>query len=222
MGMMSSLHCVGMCGPIALALSAGPGSRRQQLARISIYNLGRASSYAILGLVAGTLGASLAWAGTLRFLSAGAGMCMLAYVLWPAWLSHGLRLPVWWTRCISGVKKQMGAYLQKPGPAARFLLGLLNGLVPCGMVYMALLSALSTGNAFSGGIFMFLFGLGTIPAMLAAGLVRERLSPVLRRHAGKLTPILLLVAGSLLILRSVATVLPDAVAQHPALMTICR
>jgi sulfite exporter TauE/SafE len=84
MGLISSLHCIGMCGPIALALPVHKGSRLKQFSGLLLYNSGRALSYSALGLLVGGIGTSIAWLGYLRYLSVFAGLLMLAYVFWPA------------------------------------------------------------------------------------------------------------------------------------------
>lgn len=221
MGLISSFHCVGMCGPIALALPVHRGTRTQQVAGVIAYNAGRALTYALFGMVIGTLGASMAWLGVLRYASMGVGVAMLAYVLWPAWLEDRLRMPAFWQQMVGRLRQKMGFYLKRHDLPAMVLLGMLNGAIPCGMVYMALLSSVATGSVWGGGGFMMLFGLGTMPAMLALGIARQQLTPAVRMRIRKLTPVLLAVAGIWLLARGVMTNLPDP-SRPSAEITICR
>lgn len=101
------------------------------------------------------------------------------------------------------------------------LLGMLNGAIPCGMVYMALLSSVATGNVWGGAIFMALFGLGTMPAMLALGIAKQQFTPALRTRIRKLTPVLIAIAGIWLVARGVMTSPPGPSGSAESI-TICR
>ncbi len=219
MGLISSFHCVGMCGPIALALPVHKGTR--QVAGVLAYNAGRALTYAIFGIVIGTLGASLAWLGMLRYASMAVGVAMLAYVFWPSRLEQRLHMPFFWQKAINRLRQKMGLYLKRADLPGMLLLGMLNGAIPCGMVYMALVSSVATGSAWGGGAFMALFGLGTMPAMLALGIAKQQFTPALRTRIRKLTPLLVAIAGIWLVARGVMTSYPDH-SKPAAGITICR
>jgi hypothetical protein len=221
MGLISSFHCVGMCGPIALALPVHKGTRARQLTGVLAYNAGRALTYALFGIVIGTLGASLAWLGILRYASIAVGVAMLGYVLWPSGLEQRLHMPLFWQKTISRLRQGMGFYLKRGNLSGMLLLGMLNGAIPCGMVYMALISSVATGSTWGGGAFMALFGLGTMPAMLALGIARQQFTPALRSRIRKLTPVLMAVAGIWLVARGVMTSYPDH-SKPAAGITICR
>lgn len=221
MGLISSFHCVGMCGPIALALPVHKGTRTRQVAGVLAYNAGRALTYAIFGIVIGTLGASLAWLGMLRYASMAVGVAMLAYVFWPSRLEQRLHMPLFWQKTINRLRQKMGLYLKRPDLPGMLLLGMLNGAIPCGMVYMALVSSVATGSTWGGGAFMALFGLGTMPAMLALGIAKQQFTPALRTRIRKLTPLLVAIAGIWLVARGVMTSYPDH-SKPAAGITICR
>jgi len=221
MGLISSFHCVGMCGPIALALPVNKGTRARRIAGVLVYNAGRALTYATFGMVIGTLGASLAWLGVLRYASVVVGMAMLAYVCWPSALGQRLHMPLFWQKTIGRLKHQMGFYLKKTDLTGMLLLGMLNGAIPCGMVYMALMSSIATGSTWGGGAFMALFGLGTMPAMLALGVAKTQLTPALRTRFRRLTPVLMALAGIWLVARGAITSYPDH-SKPAAAITICR
>jgi uncharacterized protein len=221
MGLISSLHCIGMCGPIALALPLARGNRWQQLGGLLLYNAGRAATYALLGMLAAGLGMSMAWFGFLRYLSIAAGVIMLAYVCWPSRLNTFLHPPRFWQNGVNAVKKGMGRALKKNSLAGAAMLGTLNGLIPCGLVYLALISSMATGDVAHGGMFMLLYGIGTFPAMLAVGFAKQWFTPALRTKARKLAPVMLAVAGLWLVVRG-ATVQAPSASRKPAHITICR
>lgn len=219
MGLISSFHCVGMCGPIALALPVHKGTR--QIAGVLTYNAGRALTYAIFGIAMGSLGASLAWLGMLRYASMAVGVALLAYVLWPSRLGQQLHMPLFWQKTINHLRQKMGLYLKRADLRGMLLLGMLNGAIPCGMVYMALVSSVATGSTWGGGAFMALFGLGTMPAMLALGIAKQQFTPALRTRIRKLTPLLVAIAGIWLVARGAMTSYPDH-SKPAAGITICR
>jgi len=222
MGLMSSFHCIGMCGPIALALPVQKGNKVQQLSGLSVYNFGRTSTYAILGVILGSVGSSLSWIGYLRYLSVFSGILMLAYVLWPAHLDSYFHPPPFWQKFIQLLKKRMAEMLRSRKLQSWFLLGILNGLLPCGLVYMALISSVATGSAVNGGLFMLLFGIGTLPAMMAVGFFRQWFTVSLRTSMRKLTPVVLVAAGILLIARGLLIQHPENNSADSNGITICH
>jgi sulfite exporter TauE/SafE len=221
MGLISSLHCIGMCGPIALALPVHKGSRLQQFSGLLIYNSGRVLSYSVLGLLVGGIGTSLAWLGYLRYLSVFAGLLMLVYVFWPARLDKHFRPPVFWARSVGFLKKRMSVLLQSRTAGGWLALGIFNGLIPCGMVYMALMSSIATGNVTSGAIYMMIFGLGTFPAMVSIGIAKQKFTPVFRSHIRRFAPVMLAVAGIWLVVRGLLVDLPVNSESHHQI-TICK
>ncbi|ROR34484.1 sulfite exporter TauE/SafE family protein [Inmirania thermothiophila] len=189
LGLLGAGHCVGMCGGIAaaLALGAAPGRGPAWVLQLG-YGLGRVASYAAAGAVAGGLGATAAEAVTLdaaRRLLQGVGALFL--------LGLGLHLGGWWAGL--GRLEALGAVLwRRLEPAARRLLpvrtpmqavacGMVWGWIPCGLVYTALAGALAAGGAAGGAVWMAAFGLGTLPATLAAGLAGRGVAAFLARPA---------------------------------------
>ncbi|GHB71607.1 sulfite exporter TauE/SafE family protein [Persicitalea jodogahamensis] len=195
LGLMSSFHCVGMCGPIALALPVHHGSRWRQVTGLLTYNLGRVGTYTLLGAGIGALGGAVLWMGYLRYLSIVAGAAMLMYVFWPTHLDRILKTPLFWQKAIGQLKSRMAAQLRSQKLHSWAALGMLNGLLPCGLVYLALISSVATGSAISGGVYMLAFGLGTLPAMMAVGFFKQWFSPSLRGQMRRLTPVFVAVAG---------------------------
>lgn len=214
-GLSGSLHCLGMCGPIAMALPVRTSDPWIKILKYLIYNLGRVVTYAILGLLIGIAGKGLALAGLQQFLSIASGILIIASVL----LIYNPFHFQWGHNAVSKIIKskiQSGFqyYLRKTGFFSLFVLGLLNGLLPCGMVYMAMLGALTTGDAFSGAAFMAAFGVGTVPLMLAISLTGNMIGVKWRLLFMKGVPVIGCVVGVLLIMRGFNVPIPLQGASH--------
>lgn len=208
LGLAGSLHCVGMCGPIALALPRPPGPHSSLLAGRMLYNLGRTGTYAILGALFGLLGQTLLVAGWQRALSIAAGVLILAYLVSTQigrgrWSMESALL-----RFIAPVQRTLGRLLNHSAPGHLLVIGLLNGLLPCGLVYVALAGAAATGSARGGALFMAIFGLGTAPMMLAISLVGPSLYGRFRGRFQRVIPIVLGVMAVLFILRGLELGIP--------------
>lgn len=204
LGLAGSAHCAGMCGPLALALPRIEGGRWRHVAGRLTYNLGRVTTYGLLGVVFGLVGRSLALAGIQRWVSIGLGVLLLAGVL--ASRTDVFRLPgfgagSWW-------KRSMGRLLRRGGIGAMGLLGALNGLLPCGLVYVACFAAAALGELRGAIEYMVLFGLGTVPVMLGIGLAGAAVQGGLRLKLQKAIPYCLGVVAVLLILRGLALGIP--------------
>lgn len=222
MGLMSSFHCVGMCGPIALALPIQKGSKFVQFTGLLTYNLGRSFTYSLLGLLLGSVGSSLVWIGYLRYLSIFSGVLMLAYVFWPAHLDRYFHTPPFWQKLIRQLKTGMAGLLQKKSFLSWFSLGILNGLLPCGLVYLALISSVATGGPLPGSLFMLMFGAGTVPAMMAVGFFKQWFTVSLRTKMRKLMPVMLALAGIVLVARGLLIQYPDTPQNTSKGITICH
>lgn len=200
-GLISSLHCVGMCGPIAMMLPVDRSNEAKKILQIVVYHLGRITAYASLGLVFGLLGKGFYLAGIQQHLSILAGVFMILIVIIPEkiFMRYNFSKPVF--RIISKVKSALGNQFKKKNNSALFTIGLLNGYLPCGLVYMALFGALAMQNSTLGVLYMILYGLGTIPLMSLAVYFGGFLSLNLRNKFQKIIPILGVVIGVLFILR---------------------
>ena len=216
LGLVGSLHCAGMCGPLALAIPGAEGRRLSFWAGRVGYNFGRVSAYAILGLVFGLLGRTAALAGLQRWLSLIAGVAVLL-ALAPAW-RHGLTLPA--IRVVGWLKTGLGALLKQRSLSSLCLLGLLNGFLPCGLVYVACAGAVSTGTLSLGCGYMAAFGLGTIPMMLGIGILGRNVQHTVRLRFQRLIPVCMALMGLLLIVRGMGLGIPylspDLTAAHGA------
>jgi sulfite exporter TauE/SafE len=208
LGLASSLHCIGMCGGIAVLFGYSPGgcgaaaAGREQ----ALLHGGRIASYALLGAAAGSLGSA-----ALGGIEAGSGQALLRWAAavslgWmglvtagiapaPALLAHGAGTGRW----------RMRLMLYLPPPARRMAGGVLWGLLPCGMVYGALLYAMFAGTALGGALVMLGFGLGTLPALALAGLGFRSMQTALRtRGAAQLLGAAMIAIGFLSLLESPA------------------
>lgn len=208
-GFAGSLHCVGMCGPIALALPTGGRTGFWQLlpGRL-LYNLGRITTYSVFGLLFGTFGKGLALAGMQQGMSITLGVLLLIMAL-----TYGRTEQ--WINKVSGINKYsyklkaaLGEHLKLGTDRSLYTIGLLNGLLPCGFVYFGIIGAISTGSALQGSAYMALFGLGTLPLMLATAMAGSFLSVKWRGMARKLTPAIAVVFAVLFIMRGLDLGIP--------------
>ncbi|WP_400071973.1 sulfite exporter TauE/SafE family protein [Zobellia russellii] len=208
LGLMGSLHCVGMCGPIAFMLPVDRTNNFKKLGQIFIYHFGRLMAYAIIGLVFGLVGKGLSIFGAQQKLSIAIGVLMILLVLIPykTFNKYNLSKPIY--KVISKVKNQLGKELKKKSADTFLTIGFLNGFLPCGLVYMALFGAIAMGNTLQGGLYMMLFGLGTIPLMTTAIYFSGLLKGSVRQKVQKAIPVFVVVIGLLFILRGLGLGIP--------------
>lgn len=208
LGLLSSLHCVGMCGPIALML---PVSRTNVAARIiqtMLYHLGRILSYGFLGFLFGIFGRGLFIAGFQQHFSIFIGVLMIIYVVLPKNNIEKLYFLNPLFKIIAKIKKQLGKLLKSKSYISFLLIGVLNGFLPCAMIYMALFGALATQNATLGTFYMLLYGLGTIPLMSCVILISNKITVSTRNKILKLVPVFIIILGILFILRGLGLNIP--------------
>lgn len=208
LGLMGSLHCVGMCGPIAFMLPVDRSNKVKKFGQIFLYHSGRLMAYGIIGLVFGLLGKGLYVFGMQQKLSIAIGVLMILVVLMPSktFNRYNVSKPI--NKIISKVKNRLGAALKKKSSDTFLTIGFLNGFLPCGLVYMALFGAIAMGSAAEGGLYMMLFGLGTVPLMTTAIYFSGLLKGDFRQKAQKLIPIFVVTIGVLFILRGLGLGIP--------------
>ncbi len=208
LGLAGSFHCIGMCGPIAFVIPVDRSSKSRLFFQTFLYNLGRLVSYSLIGVLFGFIGKGLYLAGFQQRLSILMGVIMIATILIPASLFNKYNFSKPLYKIIAKVKSKLSLYLTKKSNKALFSIGFFNGFLPCGLVYMALIGSISTGNVVQGALYMALFGLGTIPMMAAAVLLGNFVNISVRAKIQKIIPALVVVIGLLFILRGLGLGIP--------------
>jgi uncharacterized protein len=173
LGFLGSLHCLGMCGPLLLSMPQGRRSKWGILGRKSLYHLSRAWVYGLMGLLVGWLGRGLEKVLPAQFhawISIGSGLMLLVgFFVLPKLNTGTLGL---------SIMPKISALTRSHHWASEVVMGMLNALLPCGLVYVALAMALGMGTPFASFLLMLSFGLGTTPALLGcscfAGWVNSR------------------------------------------------
>jgi len=200
-GLISSLHCIGMCGPIAMMLPVDRNNPAKKTIQILLYHSGRLTSYALLGLLFGLLGRGLYVAGIQQQISIVMGVLMIVLAIVPekVFARYNFSRPVY--QLISKVKTSLGSQFKRKSPDALFTIGVLNGLLPCGLVYAALFGAIAMQSVTFSISYMLLYGLGTIPLMSAVVYVSSFLSLPFRNKLQKIVPIVTVIIGLLFVLR---------------------
>ena len=208
LGLLGSFHCVGMCGPIAFILPVDKTNKTKMIWQTFLYHFGRLLTYSLIGLLFGLLGRGLYLSGFQQRLSILIGVLMIITIIIPinVFNKYSLSKPIY--RGIHKVKSKLGLYLKKKSNKALFAIGFFNGFLPCGLVYMALFGSISEATALRGALFMFLFGLGTIPLMTGAIFLGNFLKVSIRNKIQKAIPIFVIIIGLLFILRGMGLGIP--------------
>ncbi|WP_220763427.1 sulfite exporter TauE/SafE family protein [Flavobacterium sp. UMI-01] len=207
-GLISSFHCVGMCGPIAMMLPVDQYNPVKKTTQIITYHLGRLTAYGMIGLLFGLLGRGLFIAGFQQKLSVFIGIAMILVVLLPErkLAQYNFSKPIF--RMVSQIKSRLGQQFKNKSYRSLFTIGLLNGFLPCGMVYVALFGAVAMQSASLGVVYMFLFGLGTVPLMSIVVYIQRFLTVSVRNKIQKVLPYVAVLIGILFILRGLGLGIP--------------
>lgn len=208
LGAAGSLHCIGMCGPLSLALPVHHFSKTGKLTALLLYQFGRILTYTAIGLLFGLAGRMIYVAGYQQLFSIIMGaLILLLALLYFLHKSH-FRLP-FLNRFYQGVQQLIIRVLKSSTSLLSFLfLGMANGLLPCGMVYIALATSLSFPGLEESAGFMASFGAGTLPAMMLVGYAGMMIRPELRSGFRKLVPVFITLMGVILILRGLNLGIP--------------
>jgi len=207
-GLISSLHCIGMCGPIAMMLPVDHQNEAKKVTQIVTYHLGRLTAYGSIGLVFGLLGRGFFLAGLQQKISIFIGLAMILVVLIPEKLfaKYNFSKPVY--KVISKIKSNLGSHFKNKSYKSLFIIGLLNGFLPCGMVYVALFGAIAMQSASLGVLYMILFGIGTLPLMTLVVYVNSMIKMPFRNKIQKAIPYVAVLIGVLFILRGLGLGIP--------------
>lgn len=199
MGLLGSIHCAVMCGPLLLAVQAGQQISWKTTLNKLIYQLGRILTYGFLGLILGAIGNVAAIQGWQQGFSLVTGVILFGIGLFYIFGKSSSSLANIQTKAIQPFAKFMSKWLYRPGGS--FVAGILNGVLPCGMVYMALASAVNADSLENSFLFMVLFGLGTLPLLLLFSFAGNFPKRVFKKGFSTVLPILFLLMGIWFILR---------------------
>lgn len=208
LGFLGSFHCIGMCGPISLALPVHKFAPVKKTLLILLYNLGRMTTYAVFGAIVGGLGHGVVLAGYQNSLSITLGAFILAGLIFPKVFSANGKIGHGVYPFFNSVKVYLSTLLKHDAASSLYTVGLLNGILPCGLVYMGLAGATATGGVISGALFMFVFGAGTVPVMLSLPLAGSFISVDARNRIRKTVPFIIGLTAVLLIFRGLELGIP--------------
>lgn len=203
-GLLGSFHCIGMCGPIALAL---PKSSSVVTTRL-LYNFGRVLTYSLLGLLFGLLGSRLEMFGLQRIISISLGVLILLVVIIPVSFRIKLSNTFGLYKLVGLLKSYFGRMFRMHSIPSMLALGMLNGLLPCGFVYIGITGAIAVGDALDGMLFMLMFGLGTIPVMLGTTIIGSVINVNFRQRLTRLLPALSIILAAIFIMRGLNLGIP--------------
>jgi len=222
MGLFGSLHCVAMCGPLMLAFTGGgPAAAWRTAINKIVYQAGRVAMYTLLGLGMGTVGHLFDMKGWQQVLTYVCGIALTGVGLFALFGKRIHRIARLQQRAVAPLTRWIARWMYRPG--GHIAVGMLNGLLPCGMVYMALAAALNADTVMGGGLFMLWFGMGTWPAMLAASLFGNFLSRRVRINFAAWLPLLALLMGVWFLLRGANLDIPFlSPLIYPEGATVCR
>ncbi len=203
-GLLGSFHCIGMCGPIAIAL---PKTKNLVLSRL-LYNFGRVITYSMLGLLFGLLGSRLEMFGLQRIISISLGVLIILTVITP--ISYRIKLSnkLGLYKLVGMLKMYFGKMFKNHSNSSMLVIGMLNGLLPCGFVYIGITGAIAVGDTLNGMLFMTMFGLGTLPVMLGTSLIGSVINLNIRQKLTRLLPAFSLILAAIFILRGLNLGIP--------------
>lgn len=204
MGFTGSLHCAGMCGPIVWIMPFQAYTGYKKIIAISLYHFGRISVYACLAAILHSF-RDLFDPKVQQYISVILGSLLLVTGILSFIPNHLVSVSLPWA---GQVKKMLGNVIGKPGLSTLLIAGILNGLLPCGLVYMALSASLSAHTALQGVILMYFFGIGTLPMLISISLLKKKLVFLRSAHITKLVPMVVFCFGFLFILRGMNLNIP--------------
>jgi sulfite exporter TauE/SafE len=207
LGLLGSVHCVGMCGPIAMALPVHQFDAQGKALRYVLYHIGKILSYTLLGAVVGSFGAGFLLLGVQQWLSIGIGVLMILFVLFSGNYFGSFSIGIF-SKLNGWIKTKFSAFIQQKTLSSFWFIGLLNGLLPCGLVYAGLAGALATFSVAGAVGFMFFFGLGTVPLLMLFTIYANAAGFKTMRAFQKAVPVVLIAMGVLLILRGLNMGIP--------------
>lgn len=207
LGFLGSLHCLGMCGPLVMAIPSTGKTNLETAANVTGYHTSRLAAYALLGILPGVIGAGLHVTAAQQWISIIVGILFLVGCVIS--LRGQLRISIGWVDRASNAIQNLFFRYSRSGSRSHLLgLGFLNGLIPCGMVYMAMAAALGTGSVTGSMLFMIAFGAGTVPIFFGLAFIQSRKVLNLRPYLIKLIPVSLAILGVIFLWRGLAITVP--------------
>jgi uncharacterized protein len=207
MGLLGSFHCIGMCGPLALSLPLSNDDFWSKFSGALTYNAGRIVTYSVLGVLFGTVGQTAGLFGYQQWLSVLLGILIIFFIILPKKIT-AFKKNNFLLLFFEKIRAVLGQLFFKKNYASLFSIGLLNGLLPCGLVYMAAAGAVATGSIFNSMIFMAFFGVGTLPVMWSVAFFGNYMSIGTRQKIRRLYPYMMTLMACLLILRGLGLGIP--------------
>lgn len=207
-GIVGSFHCVGMCGPLALSLPLSNNSFAAKFSGAFIYNAGRIVTYSAFGLLFGLVGQTAALFNIQQWLSIATGALILLFIIMPKKYKMQSTASGYTTVFFTRIRTELGRLFSQKSNSSLFVIGLLNGLLPCGLVYMAAAGAIAAGNVWNSALFMAAFGLGTLPVMWSVAFFGNYVGVSFRQKIRKAYPYMMTLMACLLILRGMGLGIP--------------
>lgn len=222
LGLAGNIHCLGMCGPIAMVVPFKKTSKFSRLLSILLYNAGRILVYATIGAIFGILGKGISLIGMQQYLAIFIGVMMILAVLVPQ-LLNGInpksgKIFSWTVKLKAAFHKRFS----KTSYRSLFVLGMLNGLLPCGLVYIAAAGSVLAESWAMGALYMALFGLGTLPTMVLLPYFSQYIKRPFQQKMRKLIPVVMVVMGLLFIIRGSNLGIPYLSPQVKAEKSCCE
>ena len=208
LGLAGSLHCAGMCGPIALALPLKSDSIGSKIFSGFLYNIGRTTTYALMGAIFGLVGQGLHLFGIQMWVGIIMGSIMILSVLFPKLINFGFITESPAFSFVSKIKSGLYDLFTRKSTGTIYLIGVLNGFLPCGLVYIAIAGAIATGDLFTGIYFMTAFGLGTLPMLFVISMIGNLAGLKFRNKLSKFVPYAVVIVGAFFILRGLNLGIP--------------
>lgn len=207
-GLITGFHCIGMCGPIALSLGLDAQDKLKFHSQNAVYQFGRITTYTIFGLLFGLIGKGLNLLIYQKYIGIAAGIILILMVLLPGKVSEIGQNFSFFSRMMIKVKIFLSNYIRRKDFTSRYITGILNGLLPCGPVYIALTASIAAGSILKSATYMMFFGLGTLPFMFATVIAGNLISQKFRSKVFKVYPYIIVLIGCLFILRNLGLGIP--------------
>lgn len=227
LGLLGSMHCVGMCGPLVLAVPSSATTRWKFIVERVIFNVGKALTYGVMGAGVGFAGKGIVM-NFQQDVSIILGVTILLSIVIPLGIKSKLEKFSPLKHIYSFIKERFAIMMRKRGIAALFALGALNGLLPCGLVYTALIGATAVADVWQSALFMIVFGLGTSPILIAVSLAGKLFSVKYRSFFNRAIPAMSIALAVILILRGMNLGIPlvspkiTHTVQHEEKMDCCE